>query len=652
MSKSHSIAFFEEISKNKQLAQEVEKVVGGKNSDEAKAKELISLAKEHGFNFTQKEAASAQGELKKSLSPEELLEVSGGKGGFKSSLMAMALLAGLGVGGAAMSSMEASAMDGDNHQEIQVPGGQAEAGRQEGNAQPGQQQQGADGIHEQPEQQQQGAEGNHEQPGQQQQGAEGHQEQPGQQNAPAQAEQQQQWVFDGWHTVDAGHYIGVQGPGGLLVTGDSGRVEVASDREVHVNGPGQRGVFVHGDREVHVTGPGQQTVHIHGDRPTTVFGGGKTDVLGSGLSLVMGSGGVEIARPGGRTVGELPEIFVAPPVLQNPDRGPQEAPVYAPRNVFLNEVGTAIITGAQQAYINCPCDVTHSAPGGNLRVTGNTMITTEGINHITAGEDSHITSFSQHEVEHQGMGGVRIDPFGDSADILIGAAAGDGVVGRDVTIENANAVAVNGAVSLAVTAVGNGGINISSDATVTHSADRGQINVTGGAVINADGPNRINAYEGTTIASTSANLLTHDGDGGVVIDGGSIEVSGSSLEQVERDVTVNMANSVTVAMANSVTVSSGTTMRTQNGTEFTMGATREETIDLAIEEDNFNRESERAANGLEQIFNSNTTEAQETPVHRSNLHFNNPRLKNVLVWAMERFGLTGQDLVDFVQNFL
>ena len=142
MSKSQSIAFFEEISKNKQLAQEVDKIVGGKNSDETKAKELISLAKEHGFNFTQKEAASAQGELKKSLSPEELLEVSGGKGSFKSSLMAMALLAGLGVVGAAMPSMEASAMDGDNHQEIQVPGGQA-AEQQEGNAQPEQQQQGS-----------------------------------------------------------------------------------------------------------------------------------------------------------------------------------------------------------------------------------------------------------------------------------------------------------------------------------------------------------------------------------------------------------------------------------------------------------------------------------------------------------------------------
>ena len=45
MSKSQAIAFFEEISKNQQLAKDVEKVVREKNSDEAKAKELLSLAK-------------------------------------------------------------------------------------------------------------------------------------------------------------------------------------------------------------------------------------------------------------------------------------------------------------------------------------------------------------------------------------------------------------------------------------------------------------------------------------------------------------------------------------------------------------------------------------------------------------------------------
>ncbi len=110
MSKEQAIAFFEEISKNKQLAKEVEKVAEKKTSDEAKAKELISLAQKHKFIFTQEEAADAQVTLKKSLSPEKLLEVSGGAGSLKSSLMALTLLASLGGGGLHMPNMEASAM--------------------------------------------------------------------------------------------------------------------------------------------------------------------------------------------------------------------------------------------------------------------------------------------------------------------------------------------------------------------------------------------------------------------------------------------------------------------------------------------------------------------------------------------------------------
>lgn len=392
MSKSQSIAFFEEISKNKQLAQEVDKIVGGKNSDETKAKELISLAKEHGFNFTQKEAASAQGELKKSLSPEELLEVSGGKGGFKSSFMAMALLTGLGVGGVAMSSMKTSAMDGDNHQEIQVPGGQA-AEQQEGNAQPGQQQQGA----------------------------EGNQEQPGQQNAAAQAEQQQQWVCDGRHTVDASHFIEVQGPGGLVATGDGGQVDVTGDRIVNVISPGQWGVFVFGDREVQVHGPGQQAVFVNGGRRVEV----------------NGPGGALINRPGGHGAGERPEISVAPPVLQNPDRGPQEAPVYAPRDVELNEVRTVVINGAAQVDINCPCDVTHNGSGGQLTVTGSASISAEGTNRVNAGADSTIYSVSSNLFTHDGMGGGIID----GGDIEFSGFTEDRPT-RNVTVQDANSVTV------------------------------------------------------------------------------------------------------------------------------------------------------------------------------------------------------------------
>lgn len=86
MSKAQAISFFKEVAKNEQLAEEVKKVVGGNNSNETKAKELISLANKHDFNFTQEEAATVQTELKISLSDEELLKVSGGKGDLKSAL--------------------------------------------------------------------------------------------------------------------------------------------------------------------------------------------------------------------------------------------------------------------------------------------------------------------------------------------------------------------------------------------------------------------------------------------------------------------------------------------------------------------------------------------------------------------------------------
>ena len=90
MAENQAISFFEEISKNKKLAEEVNKVVGEKISDEAKAKEIVSLAKVYGFSLTPKDVVSA-GEK---LSLDDLSEVSGGKGGLKSGLMAMALLAG------------------------------------------------------------------------------------------------------------------------------------------------------------------------------------------------------------------------------------------------------------------------------------------------------------------------------------------------------------------------------------------------------------------------------------------------------------------------------------------------------------------------------------------------------------------------------
>ena len=111
MSKEQAKGFFEAISKDKQLAEEVKQVVGGRTSNEVKAKALFDLARGHGFNFSKNEAISlTRDELKTSLQIESLSDVSGGaKGSIKPAVMAAFLLAGMGVSGAAMSNMEASA---------------------------------------------------------------------------------------------------------------------------------------------------------------------------------------------------------------------------------------------------------------------------------------------------------------------------------------------------------------------------------------------------------------------------------------------------------------------------------------------------------------------------------------------------------------
>ena len=106
MSKSQTTSFLEEISKNKHLAKEIEKVVGGNNSNETKAKELLSLAYKYGFNFTKEEIQSIKG----TFLFEKLNEVIGGKGAIKSSFLAMTLLAGLAIGGAALSNTETIAI--------------------------------------------------------------------------------------------------------------------------------------------------------------------------------------------------------------------------------------------------------------------------------------------------------------------------------------------------------------------------------------------------------------------------------------------------------------------------------------------------------------------------------------------------------------
>lgn len=118
MAENQAISFFEEISKNKKLAEEVNKVVGGNLSDEAKANKILSLVKEQNFNFTPEDVVNA-GEK---LSLDDLSEVSGGKGGLKSGLMAMALLAGgMGVTGAATTLMSDAAIPAEQHADAPDP---------------------------------------------------------------------------------------------------------------------------------------------------------------------------------------------------------------------------------------------------------------------------------------------------------------------------------------------------------------------------------------------------------------------------------------------------------------------------------------------------------------------------------------------------
>ncbi len=80
MSKEQAKEFFYEVAKNKELAERVSQLLGGTASKEAVAEKLISVANEHGFNFTKEEAAIAQSDFKIPLSEDELADVSGGWG--------------------------------------------------------------------------------------------------------------------------------------------------------------------------------------------------------------------------------------------------------------------------------------------------------------------------------------------------------------------------------------------------------------------------------------------------------------------------------------------------------------------------------------------------------------------------------------------
>ncbi len=82
MSKEQAIAFFREVTNNKKIAEEVNKVVKKTKDKKATATELVALAKKHGFEFSVEEAGIARDKILSSLSDEELSNVVGGVGFF------------------------------------------------------------------------------------------------------------------------------------------------------------------------------------------------------------------------------------------------------------------------------------------------------------------------------------------------------------------------------------------------------------------------------------------------------------------------------------------------------------------------------------------------------------------------------------------
>ena len=98
MSKEQAKGFFYEVAKNKELAESVSQLMKESLGKEAAAERLISLAKDHGFNFTKEEAAIAQRDFKIPLSDDDLEEVSGGFFGAVIAVFTFALSAFAGAG--------------------------------------------------------------------------------------------------------------------------------------------------------------------------------------------------------------------------------------------------------------------------------------------------------------------------------------------------------------------------------------------------------------------------------------------------------------------------------------------------------------------------------------------------------------------------
>ena len=97
MSKEQAKEFFYEVAKNKELAEKVNQLMDSAANKEAIAEKLISVAKEHGFNFTKEEAGLAQSDFKIPLSEDELADVSGGLFGTAAAALALVLSVFAGV---------------------------------------------------------------------------------------------------------------------------------------------------------------------------------------------------------------------------------------------------------------------------------------------------------------------------------------------------------------------------------------------------------------------------------------------------------------------------------------------------------------------------------------------------------------------------
>lgn len=194
----------------------------------------------------------------------------------------------------------------------------------------------------------------------------------------------------------------------------------------------------------------------------------------------------------------------------------------------------------------------------------------------TIGCDTRLLASAQQDFEHvisddgdtmvRGAGGTRVNGNGFTR-----------VAGNGITLVSGNGITlVSGR---GETHVGGTGFTVveRTDPTVvagnggTLVIGNGQLTVPGNAAIVAEGANRINAGDRSTVYSSSSNLFTHDGTGAGIIDGGDIEFSGFADAGFTRNVTVQNANSLTVAP--------GIPTRIQNGTTFTIGCTAQETLE-------------------------------------------------------------------------